>query len=239
MSSKENNNQQRYLVETRILDFSNPLIQALIKERDWAQLKPEDQLKLIYNFVRDEIKFGYNKHDALPASEVLAEGYGQCNTKSNLFMALLRAVGIPNRIHGFTIHKELQKGAISGIWYLLSPREILHSWVEVYLAGRWFKLEGLILDKAYLQALQAKFPNCKNTFCGYGAFTDSFQNPPIDWDWNDTFIQANGIHQDFGLFNSPDDFYAIHQQDLPLLKKWVYEHYVRYRMTRNVAEIRG
>src|SRR5690606_19872037 len=114
-------------------------------------------IKSIYNFVRDEILFGYNQGDTISASQVLKDGYGQCNTKANLFMALLRAVGIPNRIHGFTINKALQKGAITGLWYLLSPKNILHSWVEVYHNGAWYNLEGLILDKTYLTALQKKF----------------------------------------------------------------------------------
>lgn len=41
--------------------------------------------------VRDDIVFGYNIDDEIPASKVLADGYGQCNTKGTLFMALLRA----------------------------------------------------------------------------------------------------------------------------------------------------
>ena len=68
-------------------------------------------------------------------------------------MALLRAVNIPNRLHGFTIDKALQKGAITGIWYELSPSNILHTWVEIYIEEKWFNLEGVILDKIYLQKL--------------------------------------------------------------------------------------
>ena len=86
----------------------------------------------IYGFVKDEIRFGYNIDDAIPASQVLSDGYGQCNTKGVLFMALLRKADIPCRFHGFTIDKKLQKGAIRGLWYVLSPRSIVHSWVEVF-----------------------------------------------------------------------------------------------------------
>ena len=68
-----------------------------------------------------EIAFGYNTDDMISASEVLKDGYGQCNTKGTLFMALLRAVGIRCRIHGFTIDKKLQKGAMTGIVYKLAP----------------------------------------------------------------------------------------------------------------------
>jgi len=74
------------------------------------------KVKTIYNFVRDEIKFGNNVSDDISASQVLKDGYGQCNTKATLLMALLRATDVPNRIHGFTIDKTLQKGAITGIW---------------------------------------------------------------------------------------------------------------------------
>lgn len=228
-----------YLKETPILDFNNELIKDLIDQRGWAALAMNDQIKAIYTFVRDEVQFGYNKSDNIPASAVLKDGYGQCNTKATLLMALLRAVGIPNRIHGFTIDKALQKGAITGIWYKLSPQNILHSWVEVKVGEKWYFLEGVILDKLYLRKLQQKFSECTTTFCGYGVYTDNFLNPMIDWDLNNTFIQDKGINQDFGLFDSPDSFYEKHQQKLGVLKQLVYRYVVRHIMNRNVEKIRS
>lgn len=230
---------KKYLQHTAILNFNSPAIIALITERGWQSLPDDKKIEQVYNFVRDEILFGYNMDDTISASEVLHDGYGQCNTKANLFMALLRAVGIPNRMHGFTIDKALQKGAITGIWYTLSPNNILHSWVEVYLDGNWYNLEGLILDMPYLKALQAKFQECKTTFCGYGAYTDNFKNPQVSWNLNHTYIQEKGINQDFGLFDSPDAFYAKHQQKLSPIKKWIYQNYVRHQMNKNVSAIRN
>tara|TARA_B100000780_G_C21050405_1_gene421829 strand:- start:43 stop:756 length:714 start_codon:yes stop_codon:yes gene_type:complete len=230
---------KKYLQPTAILNFNSPAIIALITERGWQSLPDDKKIERVYNFVRDEILFGYNMDDPISASEVLHDGYGQCNTKANLFMALLRAVGIPNRMHGFTIDKALQKGAITGIWYTLSPNNILHSWVEVYLDGNWYNLEGLILDMPYLKALQAKFKECKTTFCGYGAYTDNFKNPQVSWNQNHTYIQEKGINQDFGLFDSPDSFYAKHQQKLSPIKKWIYQNYVRHQMNKNVSAIRN
>ncbi|MCP3932880.1 MAG: transglutaminase family protein [Bacteroidetes bacterium] len=228
----------KYLEETPILDFSNLIIQSLIKEKKWMSLNLIERTKSIYNFVRDDILFGYNHSDNIPASEVLKDGYGQCNTKSTLLMALLRASGIPNRIHGFTIDKALQKGAITGVWYKLSPKNILHSWVEVYVNDTWYFLEGVILDKAYLTALQKENRHCKTTFCGYGAYTDNFQNPLIDWDLNHTYIQEKGINQDFGLFDSPDELYQNHQQKMSALKRFIFRNVVRHEMNKNVSEIR-
>lgn len=229
---------KNYLKRTDILDFDKPSIKSLIKEKGWNKMTETNKVRGIYAYVKDEVKFGYNTDDNISASEVLKDGFGQCNTKANLFMALLRAVGVPNRMHGFTIHKRLQKGAITGIWYKLSPKNILHSWVEVYVNTEWYNLEGLILDKLYLTALQEKFSDCKTTFCGYGAYTDHFQKPQVEWEMNDTYIQKKGIDQDYGLFDSPDEFYRQYQQKLSPLKKWAYQNYVRHLLNRNVERIR-
>ena len=107
------------------------------------------------------------------ASQVLSDGYGQCNPKATLLMALLRAVGVVTRILGFTIDKALQKGAIKGIWYKLSPKNILHSWVEVHVNGQWYILEGVILDRLYLEKLQSINKHQTTTFCGFGVFTEN------------------------------------------------------------------
>lgn len=226
------------LSETPILNFSHPSLKALIERRGWQALSERDRILAVYNFVRDEIQFGYNVSDAIPASAVLADGYGQCNTKGNLFMALLRAVGIPCRFHGFTINKELQKGAITGIWYRLAPQEIVHSWVEILFEGKWLNIEGFILDKKYLTALQLRNPEVGGFFCGYGVATDNFANPQVDWNGGDTYIQKEGIKQDFGIFDSPDAFYKEHQQKLNWLKRLIFRWLTRHSMNRNVRRIR-
>ena len=139
-----------YLTETKMLDYSNENIKQLIRERKWSDMAEFERLKAIYTFVRDEILFGYNVDDSVPASRVLRDGYGQCNTKGTLFMALLRACDIPCRVHGFTIDKKLQKGAMTGIVYRNAPQNVFHSWVEVYFENRWYELEAFILDMGYL-----------------------------------------------------------------------------------------
>lgn len=227
-----------YTKETNLLNYSDSAIQILIKSRGWDHLPVKEQILGIYNYVRDEILFGYNRADDIPASEVLKDGYGQCNTKGVLFMALLRAVGVPCRMHGFTIHKSLQKGAMTSWYYLLSPREILHSWVEVKYQGKWLNIEGFILDLSYLNKLQQKFKQCTGSFCGYGVATDNFQNPAIIWNENDTYVQKEGIERDFGLFDSADDFFNKHRQGLGPLKRAIFSSIVRHLMNRNVGRIR-
>jgi Transglutaminase-like superfamily len=226
------------LAATPLLDVHHPNIEALVAARRWRALRPYDRIGAVYDFVRNEIVFGYNEGDELPASNVLADGIGQCNTKSTLLMALLRAVGVPCRFHGFTIDKPLQKGAITGLAYRLAPQRIIHSWVELSLEGRWIALEGFILDAPYLASLHRRFPQARR-FCGYGAATSDLSAPRIEWRGQDTYIQKEGIADDFGVFDSPDAFYARHGSNLSGLKRWLYRHIIRHVMNRNVGRIRA
>ena len=225
------------LTATPLLDVHHPDIEALVAAGDWRALRPYDRIGAVSDFVRNQIAFGYNEGDELPASSVLADGIGQCNTKSTLLMALLRAVGIPCRFHGFTIDKALQKGAITGLAYWLAPQRIIHSWVEVSLDSRWTALEGFILDEPYLASLQRRFPQARR-FCGYGAATPDLSAPGVEWRGQDTLIQKEGIADDFGVFDSPDAFYARHGSNLSGLKHWLYRRVVRHAMNRNVVRVR-
>ncbi len=230
---------EKYLKETNMLDYSNGKIQALIKERKWNELDTFHRLKSIYHFVRDEILFGYNVDDSIPASKVLSDGYGQCNTKGTLFMALLRACHIPCRIHGFTIDKKLQKGAMTGIVYKNAPQNVFHSWVEVYFENNWYELEAFILDTDYLKKLQEKYRDCTGAFCGYGVAVSDFQNPTIEFNRNNTYIQSEGINQDFGIYASPDDLLMEHHQEMSGLKAFLYRNLGRHLMNKNVRRIRN
>ena len=228
----------RYLAETPMLDLSAPAIQALIEQRGWRSLGEFERIRAIYNYVRDEILFGYNTDDSIPASKVLADGYGQCNTKGTLFMALLRGCGIPCRVHGFTIDKRLQKGAMTGLVYALAPKNVFHSWVEVYLDGVWYELEAFILDKPYLEKLQTANKDCTGAFCGYGVAVRDLHHPVIDFNRNNTYIQSEGINQDFGIYDSPDVLLIEHGQEMSRLKAFVYRNLGRHLMNANVKKIR-
>ena len=78
---------EKYLQTTPMLDYQTESIRALVESRGWDELSLFDKIGSAYDFVRNEIKFGYNRSDDLKASEVLNDGYGQCNTKGTLLMA--------------------------------------------------------------------------------------------------------------------------------------------------------
>ncbi|SFQ27209.1 transglutaminase-like domain-containing protein [Tranquillimonas alkanivorans] len=84
------------LLEPRpLLNFDTGPVRDLIEARGWRAL--DDRVGAACDFVRNDIRAGYNRADDIPASEVLADGFGQCNTESTLLMALLRGLGVPCR----------------------------------------------------------------------------------------------------------------------------------------------
>lgn len=233
-----NNMNRQYLESTTIVNFNHPAIQSLIEERQWQELDDYNKIGAAYQFVKNEILFGYNHSDDMSASDVLADGYGQCNTKGNLLMALFRGLGIQCRFHGFTIDQQLQKGAIPTYVFWLAPKYIIHSWVEIYFEERWINLEGFILDDQYIGAIQ-QFTQIKNEFCGYGVATKCLSSPDTDWHGKDTYIQKEGIHDDFGIYDSPDKFYLEKGTNLSGIKRWMYQRVIRHLINNNVNNIRN
>lgn len=227
-----------YLEETSLLDYSHQSIRNLIRRKAWMSLTEYERIGAVYTFVKDAIRFGYNRSDDLRASDVLQDGYGQCNTKGTLLMALLRAVGIECRFHGFTIDNVLQKGAIPNYLFPFAPRYIIHSWVEVFHEGRWLNLEGFIVDEEYLLAIQRKFPSHSGPFTGYAIATTCLSCPHVEWRGESTYIQNEGIHSDYGVFPSPDAFYEQQGTNLNGLKRLLFRWVFRHLMNWNVDCIR-
>ncbi len=227
------------LLKTAILDFDHPTIKDLIQNKQWLDLPIKERKIAVYSFVRDEIKFGYNRNDAISASEVLKDGYGQCNTKGTLLMALLRGVGIPCRFHAFYIDKVMQKGAVTGVFYYLAPKKIIHSWVEVLGDDQVQELEGFILDKTYMQSLLKRLPLNEKKFIGFGASTNDLPGAIKTWDGSgNTYIQKESITDDLGIYNAPDEFYKKNGTKLSGIKKVLFENWVRHAMNKNVEKVR-
>lgn len=212
----------KYLEPTAMLNFQDEALQQLVKHRGWRDLAYEDRIKEIYDFVRNEIKFGYNRTDDIPASEVLRDGYGQCNTKSTLLMALLRAVGIPCRIHGFLIDKKMQKGALTGITYLLAPSKIVHAWTEVQLHDDWIVLEGVIIDDSYLKQVKSRLCSFNEGFIGYGISVKDKDNINLCWTGESVYVQSFSITDDLGIFDNPDDLFKKYNNTNSKLKEMLF-----------------
>ncbi len=221
-----------------MLNYQAQQIADLINEQKWNNLNDFDKIGSIYDYVQNKILLGYNKYDNLTATQVLADGIGQCNTKATLIMALLRAVGVPCRLHGTKVTKVFQRSLMPKIMAKLAPPLIVHTWAEVYYNGEWLSLEGVITDKTYISGLQKMFPDCKGKFFDYAVAVKDFNNLQIDWKGENTTVQQQAVVKDLGVFDTPDDFYAKYKQEYNGIKKIMYENIGRKIMTKRVAKIR-
>ena len=119
------------------LDYNEPEIVALVRDRTWEKLSKTKRIGGIYAYVKNEIAFRYNTSDELTAGEVLANGMGQCNTKATLFMALLRRTGMACRLHGFKIRKTLQRSVIPAWSYPFAPQTLTPTRASFWIALTW------------------------------------------------------------------------------------------------------
>lgn len=229
---------KQYLNDTTMLNYCEQEIAELVKAKKWNDFDEYNKIGTIYDYVQNNILLGYNKCDNLTATQVLAEGIGQCNTKATLLMALLRAVGVPCRLHGAKVTKVFQCGLMPKIMARLAPPLIVHTWVEVCYNGEWLCLEGVITDKAFIAGLRQMFPNYKGEFFDYAVAVNDFSNLQIDWRGESTAMQQQAVKEDLGVYDSPDEFYSEYKQDYRGIKKYLYENIGRKIMTNKVAKIR-
>lgn len=229
---------KNYLKNTAMLNYQAPQIADLVNVQKWNDLNEFEKIGAIYNYVQNKILLGYNKYDNLTATQVLTDGIGQCNTKATLLMALLRAVGVPCRLHGTKVTKVFQRSLMPKIMAKLAPPLIVHTWAEVYHNGEWLSLEGVITDRAYISGLQKKYPEYKGKFFDYAIAIKDFSNLQIDWNGKNTTVQQQAVVEDLGVFDTPDEFYIEYKQEYRGIKKFMYENIGRKIMTKKVAKIR-
>lgn len=198
---------EQWLVPTKYIESEHAAIIAAVDKAVGSEKDPVKRAVKIHDFVRDEIRFGwssafYNQS----ASQVLDTGYGFCNTKGTLFVAMLRAAGIPARQHFVSINAEIIADFISpGSAY------VDHSYAEVFLDGKWLSVDSYIVDSHLFNSARALLIR-ESRKIGYGIH----QNGSLEWDGiSDSFAQFvnDGAHPnltktDFGIFADVGEFYA-------------------------------
>ncbi len=129
------------LAPTRFLDCDHPEIRSLAARRTAGCAGPAARAVALFEHVRDEVRYtvhaAFADPDAYPASVTLRRGDGYCVQKSVLLAALLRAAGIPARLHfadlrNRRVPEELRALMGTDVFYF-------HGYVEARLDGRWVK----------------------------------------------------------------------------------------------------
>jgi hypothetical protein len=196
-----------WLLGTPRIDCAAPEIQAAVASLAGPPRDERAMAVRIHDFVRDQIRFGWSlRFDRQTASEVLRARRGYCNTKSGLFMALLRAAEIPARLHCVAINRDILRGLVR------PPTSYVdHTYVEVRLEGIWHSTDSYIVDRALFTAAQRRLRR-EGAELGYGVHCQS----TLDWDGRkDAFAQfvpsAGKVAvrgADFGVYDDLDAFYA-------------------------------
>ncbi len=214
--------QMDFLLPTRHIDSDHPAVISAMRTAVGAAVDPREKAIKVFAFVR-AIPFGFasgfwdNK-----ASDVLRAGRGYCNTKSTLFIALLRAAGIAARQQ----FVEIDAAVLHGI---LDPGTAMvdHSYVEVLLDGRWVATDAYIVDPPLFAAAQRRL-SAENRLLGYSSHATGSN----DWDGvSPSFSQYNMLDprpigtKRWGVFADVGDFYArvpdTHNRLNPILRAGV------------------
>jgi hypothetical protein len=184
---------QEYVSPTEFCDCDNVVIKQKAEELTRDTSSPKEAAKAVFSYVRDEILFAVSRPD-VRASRTLKEKQGYCVTKTNLQIALLRAVGIPARYHQVVLHKDVLKGIVPGLVHkMLNERIWYHPWCECYLSDKWIACD-LYLDKDVYNAA------VKN------GIISKEKMPSIDWDGEtDLKIATPWLLEDVGTHVSYDE----------------------------------
>ena len=105
--------------------------------------------------------------------------------------------------------------------------------------GYGMNLKPFILDKAYLSRLQSINSTCIGAFCGYGAAVKDFRKPIIVFERNNTYIQSEGMNQDFGIYDCPYNLFKEHHLEMSALKAFLDRNLGRHLMNHNIKKIRN
>jgi len=203
-----------YLAPTASLDIKAPLIVETVGRLCAGAADGVERAVRIHDFVRDQILFGWVPgFDAATASQTLASRIGFCNTKTPLFVAMLRAVQIPARIHFAGINKHILDDLIDPI-----DKFVDHSFAEVHLGGQWLTVDSYIVDAPlYFVAMQKLRASGKKI--GFGLHI----NGKSTWDGKsdalcqflDDGVCENLTDVDFGIHDDVPAFYASGQARTP------------------------
>lgn len=195
-----------WLAPTRHIDCESRAVRTLAARLAGPHASPRDKAIAIFDHVAREIRFGFAAGFwDMPASAVLSAGVGYCNTKSTLFIALLRAAGIPARQRFMDIDASV-------LACIIDPGTpfVDHSTTEVWLAGHWIETDAYIVDPPLLAAARRHLHAQGQRF-GHGAHHDGTAR----WDGiSPAYSQYNRLaggplgSREWGIFADVGDFYT-------------------------------
>lgn len=223
----------------KYIDSDSSLVKDVAKELTFGKNSDMEKLESIFYYVRDKVKFAFLKEaDFLTASQVIKRGEGQCNNKSILFQALNQAAGLESRIHFSTIKKSIHFGLFKGLVYLLMPKEISHSWIEVKIDGQWKGIDTYINDYDFFNGSKKMLKKLGvetglSVSCAVGEASADFN---ID---GSKYSQMGAVVKSQGTYMEANDYFTSgeHKNNPGKLKMFIYRLHVE-GINRRIRELR-
>ncbi len=123
------------------VDCESQTVRSLARRLAEGAASPSETAARLFAYVRDNVRYiPYAPFGSLSdyhGEEVLWRGYGFCTQKSSLLIGLCRAAGIPARFRFADLVNHNLPGRLG--YVLGSNRMIYHTYVEIWLQGRWLK----------------------------------------------------------------------------------------------------
>jgi transglutaminase-like putative cysteine protease len=198
--TRERSDVDKYLIATSMCNYDHPLVQETARKVIAGAQTEREMATRIFDFVRDTIRFSM-AFSRSKASQILKLGYGECITKTNVQVALLRAVGVPARMHWVMAQACVLHGLVADFIFRSMTSEASHFWTECYLGDHWISCEAL-LDKPLYEGMLKQ-----------GLITKE-QIPSIDWEGErDLVVLKPWITSDRGHVASAEDAHQAYQNN--------------------------
>ncbi|MEP0985572.1 transglutaminase-like domain-containing protein [Ekhidna sp.] len=129
------------LERTYFFDYEHSAIQELVAEYKNSDLSEIEKARQLYLKVRDGWRYNpYDivfRKDVLKASYIAKKDHGHCIDKAVLYIAGLRGLGIPAKLHLAKVKNHI---AVDRLTEKFGTNELTpHGMVDVYLNDKWVK----------------------------------------------------------------------------------------------------
>ncbi len=226
-----------FLSPTPLLDTEHRIMEKVLCGIGVAGMSPRSKVIALYFFIRDNLPFYLSATSFAPASRSLLSYSGDMVSKPIIAAALFRKAGVPSRLRFFTVKKEIFRQLIPFYLYPLVREEVLFASVEAYIDGRWVSMEELAYDRAFLQAIKKRAPNCE-AISGYGIAIEKPCSLSFDWKPNRKLIPEKYRLRDFGSFSSPDEFLKKHGWGEAALRTLALREFIIKKINESLKKIR-
>lgn len=200
---------------------------------------PREKALAIFRFVRDGVDYGFTrKFDAADPSDTLHIGRGHCNPKTELFVSMLRSVGIEARQRFVTISGDVLYGLFPK--RVQPPQTLDHSYAEVRLDGRWLRVDGFIPDSRLFEGARARLRS-EGLELGYGVHLRGCNSWNGLEDCMAQFADAEMLVTEHPLFDPARAFYRSpsYTQRLGPVSGFFYRVFGVAALNKKLDEIRG